>query len=56
VPLAFFWGMLDPVSGAHMAERIRERLPTAPLRALANIGHWPALEAAEPLTASLLGD
>ena len=27
VPLAFVWGMLDPVSGAHMAERIRERLP-----------------------------
>ena len=27
VPLAFVWGMLDPVSGAHMAERIRERIP-----------------------------
>lgn len=56
VPLGFFWGMLDPVSGAHMAERISERLPTAPLQALENIGHWPALEAPELLTASLLGD
>ena len=27
VPLTFVWEMLDPVSGAHMAERIRERLP-----------------------------
>ena len=27
---SFIWGMLDPVSGAHMAERIRERLPAAP--------------------------
>ena len=23
----FAWGMLDPVSGAHMAQRIAERLP-----------------------------
>ena len=29
VPLAFVWGMLDPISGAHMAERIRERCPGA---------------------------
>ena len=45
VPLAFVWGMLDPVSGAHMAERIRERLPDAPLLALADVAHWPQLEA-----------
>ena len=32
VPLRFIWGMLDPVSGAHMAERIRERLPGGPVR------------------------
>lgn len=55
VPVAFFWGMLDPVSGAHMAQRIRERLPAAPLRALEDVGHWPALEAPERLTAALLG-
>ena len=34
VPLAFVWGMLDPISGAHMAERIRERLPGARFAAL----------------------
>jgi pimeloyl-ACP methyl ester carboxylesterase len=45
VPLAFAWGMLDPISGAHMAERIRERLPQAPFAELADVGHWPALEA-----------
>jgi pimeloyl-ACP methyl ester carboxylesterase len=45
VPLAFVWGMLDPVSGAHMAERIRERLPDAPLLELADVAHWPQLEA-----------
>ena len=45
VPLAFVWGMLDPVSGAHMAERIGERLPAAPLLALDDVAHWPQLEA-----------
>jgi pimeloyl-ACP methyl ester carboxylesterase len=54
VPLAFVWGMLDPISGAHMAERIRERLPRAPFTALADVGHWPALEAPERVAESLL--
>ena len=45
VPLSFVWGMLDPVSGAHMAERIRERLPDAPFTALERVAHWPPLEA-----------
>lgn len=47
VALAFVWGMLDPISGAHMAERIRERMPLAPLLALDDVAHWPALEAPE---------
>jgi pimeloyl-ACP methyl ester carboxylesterase len=56
VPLAFAWGMLDPVSGAHMAERIRERLPDAPFLALDDVGHWPPLEAPERVVGALLGD
>jgi len=55
VPVAFIWGMLDPVSGAHMAERIRERLPDAPLRALDDVGHWPPLEAPDRVAAALIG-
>jgi pimeloyl-ACP methyl ester carboxylesterase len=55
VPLAFVWGMLDPVSGAHMAARIRERLPDAPLTKLADVGHWPMLEAPARVTRALLG-
>lgn len=54
VPLAFIWGMLDPVSGAHMAERIRERLPNAPFLALEDVAHWPALEAPERVAGALL--
>jgi len=55
VPLSFVWGMLDPVSGAHMAERIRERLPDRPFVALADVAHWPPLEAPERVAAAVLG-
>jgi pimeloyl-ACP methyl ester carboxylesterase len=41
----FVWGDLDPVSGAHMADRLAERIPHADLRRLADVGHWPTLEA-----------
>jgi pimeloyl-ACP methyl ester carboxylesterase len=54
VPRAFVWGMLDPVSGAHMAERIRERLPAAPFTELADVAHWPQLEAPERVARALL--
>ena len=54
VPLAFVWGMLDPISGAHMAERIRERLPRAAMCALDHVAHWPPLEAPERVAAALL--
>jgi pimeloyl-ACP methyl ester carboxylesterase len=54
VPLSFVWGMLDPVSGAHMAERIRQRLPAAPFTALQDVAHWPPLEAPERVAAALL--
>ena len=55
VPLRFIWGMLDPVSGAHMAERIRQRLPAAPFVALDDVGHWPMLEAPGRVAAAILG-
>jgi pimeloyl-ACP methyl ester carboxylesterase len=53
VPMSFVWGMLDPVSGAHMAERIAERLPDAPLLELADVAHWPQLEAPDRVLAAL---
>jgi pimeloyl-ACP methyl ester carboxylesterase len=52
VPRTFVWGMLDPVSGAHMAERIVSRVPPRELHALADVGHYPQVEA--PLRAGLL--
>lgn len=55
VPLAFAWGMLDPISGAHIAQRIRERLPGAPFAALGDVGHWPPLEAPDRVLAAITG-
>lgn len=54
LPRAFVWGMLDPVSGAHMAERIASGLPDAELIRLGDVGHWPQLEAPGEVTAHLL--
>jgi pimeloyl-ACP methyl ester carboxylesterase len=55
-PRAFIWGMLDPISGAQMARRIAERLPQAPLLALADVAHWPQLEAPARVASALLAD
>ncbi len=54
VPLSFVWGMLDPVSGANMAQRIRARLPDAPFEALEDVSHWPPLEAPARVRAAVL--
>jgi pimeloyl-ACP methyl ester carboxylesterase len=45
LPTAFVWGDLDPVSGAHMIARVEERLPAARIVRMADVGHWPPLEA-----------
>jgi pimeloyl-ACP methyl ester carboxylesterase len=54
VPLSFVWGLLDPVSGAHMAQRVAERLPGAPMLAMEDVAHWPQLEAPRRVTHALL--
>jgi pimeloyl-ACP methyl ester carboxylesterase len=54
LPRAFVWGMLDPVSGAHMAERIATGLPDAELIRLDDVAHWPQLEAPAVVTPHLL--
>jgi pimeloyl-ACP methyl ester carboxylesterase len=44
VPLRFINGPLDPVSGAHMAERYRELVPKPDVVMLEGIGHYPQVE------------
>lgn len=38
-------GAVDPISGAHMADRYKELVPEADVTTLAGIGHYPQLEA-----------
>lgn len=45
VPIAFAWGMDDPVSGAHVFEALAPALGDAPRRLLRGVGHYPQLEA-----------
>jgi pimeloyl-ACP methyl ester carboxylesterase len=50
---AFVWGMLDPVSGAHMLERISQGLAQANFTLLDDVGHYPQLEAPELVAPAL---
>ena len=53
LPQTFVWGDLDPVSGAHVMERLRERLPAATMVPLADVGHWPPIEAPDVVAAAV---
>jgi pimeloyl-ACP methyl ester carboxylesterase len=53
-PIRFVWGMADPISGAHMAEVIKERQPSADIVELADVGHYPHLEAPDRVTAAII--
>ena len=43
-PLAFVWGLADPISGAHMLEWATAAAPRARVTALSGTGHYPQLE------------
>ncbi|OIN44632.1 alpha/beta hydrolase [Pseudomonas azotoformans] len=45
VPLRVIDGEIDPISGAHMVARYHELVPHADTVLLANIGHYPQIEA-----------
>jgi pimeloyl-ACP methyl ester carboxylesterase len=45
VPLRVIDGEIDPISGIHMVERYRQLVPNADTVLLANIGHYPQIEA-----------
>ena len=49
-PTTFIWGPADPVSGAHVLPRIREKAPSASINVLdypPPVGHFPEVEAPE---------
>lgn len=54
VPRRFIDGALDPISGAHMAERYRELIPNPDIVLLPTIGHYPQTEAPEAVLDAFL--
>jgi pimeloyl-ACP methyl ester carboxylesterase len=57
-PTLFIWGPADPVSGAHVLPRLRQRLPHARIAVLDGepaIGHYPQLENPPAVAALLAG-
>ena len=54
LPLRLINGLLDPISGAHMAARYRELVPRPDVVELPAAGHYPQLEAPEAVLAAIL--
>lgn len=55
VPMRLIDGPADPNSGRHMADRYRQLIPNPDVVMLDDgIGHWPQIEAPEPVLAALL--
>lgn len=52
VPMRFINGALDPISGAHMAERYRALVPAPDVVSLPTIGHYPQVEAPDAVLAA----
>jgi pimeloyl-ACP methyl ester carboxylesterase len=55
-PMLFIWGPADPVSGAHVLPRVRERLPHAKVVVLDEppaTGHYPQVENPAAVAAAL---
>jgi pimeloyl-ACP methyl ester carboxylesterase len=53
-PLHAIWGQVDPVSGADVAARLRERAPGVDLLALDAVGHYPQLEVPDVVADAIL--
>lgn len=54
VPVRYVCGLVDPISGAHMAARYRELVPNPDVIELDGVGHYPQVEAPERVTAAVL--
>ena len=54
VPLKVIDGAADPISGAHMVARYRDLVPHPDVTLLADIGHYPQVEAPDAVLAAYL--
>ncbi|CAN5781379.1 alpha/beta hydrolase [soil metagenome] len=54
VPVRLIDGLVDPISGAHMVARYRELVPAPDVVELPGVGHYPQVEAPEPVLEAAL--
>lgn len=52
--IAFIWGEADPVSGKHVSDHVRARLPQVPMSLFPDVGHYPQWEAPEETITALV--
>ena len=52
-PLGLLWGMRDPVATTEVLEALRAMRPQAPVTELAELGHYPQIEAPERVAAAV---
>ncbi len=55
VPIRLINGLLDPISGAHMVDRYRELILKPDVIELADVGHYPQVEAPDAVLEAVLG-
>jgi pimeloyl-ACP methyl ester carboxylesterase len=54
VPMMLIDGLLDPISGKHMAERYEELIPNPQVTKLADTGHYPQVESPAAFSSAAL--
>ncbi|MEO0438720.1 MAG: alpha/beta hydrolase [Pseudomonadota bacterium] len=53
-PVQLIWGIMDPVSGGHILEALRSKMPRAKITSLQDVGHFPPLEAPKKVASAIL--
>jgi pimeloyl-ACP methyl ester carboxylesterase len=54
IPVTFIAGEQDPISGKHMLEHYKKRVPNARVQGFADLGHYPQVEDAKAITQAYL--
>ena len=55
IPIKIYWADKDPIAVIEMAHELKRNIPTANLKILEDVGHYPMLEAAEFWSETVLG-
>jgi pimeloyl-ACP methyl ester carboxylesterase len=54
IPVTFIAGEQDPISGKHMLEHYKKKVPNARVQGFADLGHYPQVEDAKAITQAYL--